>query len=226
MDGNRRWARKRGMANPGAGHRAGAEHVENVLSWCRSLGITYVTVFVCSAENLVRRDSAEVAYLMGLIEEVVADRLTRPSQWRIHLAGSLDTVPESTARALRDAVEATRGSSSGLHVTLAIGYGGRQEVVDAFRGLLRRRAAEGLSLRDVAAGLAVEDVAEHLYTAGQPEPDLVIRTSGEKRMSNFLLWQSTQAELYFCDAYWPAFREVDLLRAVRSYAVRRRRRLR
>jgi short-chain Z-isoprenyl diphosphate synthase len=222
MDGNRRWARNRGIATASAGHRAGGEHVEQVLAWCRSLGITHVTVFVCSTENLRKRDPAEVAFLMRLIEEVVADRLARPSQWRIHLAGSLEAVPPSTARALREAVEATRGCTSGQNVTLAIGYGGRQEVVDAFRGLLRRRAAEGRSLRDIAADLTVEDVDEHLYTAGQPEPDLVIRTSGERRMSNFLLWQSAHAELYFCDAYWPAFREVDLLRALCSFADRRR----
>jgi short-chain Z-isoprenyl diphosphate synthase len=132
-------------------------------------------------------------------------------------------VPASTVRALESAVEATRDCTTGLHLTLAIGYGGRQELVDAFRELLRHRAAEGRSLHDVAAGLTVDDVAAHLYTAGQPEPDLVIRTSGEKRMSNFLLWQSAYAELYFCDTYWPAFREIDLLRALHSFATRRRR---
>jgi short-chain Z-isoprenyl diphosphate synthase len=223
MDGNRRWARKTGLANPSLGHRYGAEHAEHVLSWCESLGIQYVTVFVCSTENLSRRDDAEVAYLMQVIEEVVTARLSRPDgNWQVHLAGTLDLLPDSTARALKQAVEATRDRTGG-HVNLAIGYGGRQEVVDALRELMHDRAAAGESLTDLADALTAEDVARYLYTAGQPDPDLIIRTSGEQRMSNFLLWQSAYTELYFCEAYWPAFRELDFLRALRSFAARHRR---
>jgi short-chain Z-isoprenyl diphosphate synthase len=224
MDGNRRWARQMGMANLSLGHKAGAEHVDEVLSWCEALSIKHITVFLCSTENLQRRDDGEVAYLMRLIEHVVADRLTRPDpRWQVHLAGMTDALPDSTARALKEAVEATRTCTTGAHVTLAVGYGGRQEVIDAVRELMYTRAEFGASLTDVADTLTVDDIAAHLYTAGQPDPDLVIRTSGEQRLSNFLLWQSAYSELYFCEAYWPAFREVDFLRAVRSFAARQRR---
>ncbi|MGD3112497.1 polyprenyl diphosphate synthase [Streptomyces sp. YGL11-2] len=224
MDGNRRWARQMGMANPSLGHKYGAEHVDEVLSWCEAVGIEHVTVFVCSTENLQRRDDGEVAFLMRLIEQVVTDKLARPdARWRVHVAGSLDALPDSTAQALKTAVDATRDCATPAHVTLAIGYGGRQEVVDAMREVLHERAEAGASLAEVAASLTADDITRHLYTAGRPDPDLVIRTSGEQRMSNFLLWQSAYSELYFCEAYWPAFREIDFLRALRSYADRQRR---
>ncbi|MBY8879385.1 polyprenyl diphosphate synthase [Actinacidiphila acidipaludis] len=224
MDGNRRWARQMGMANPSLGHKYGAEHVDEVLAWCESLGIQHVTVFVCSTENLRRRGDSEVTFLMGLIEQVVTDKLARPdAQWQVHIAGTLDALPDSTAHALKRAVDATRDCATGCHVTLAIGYGGRQEVIDALRELMTERAEAGETLADLAASLDVDDIARHLYTAGRPDPDLVIRTSGEQRMSNFLLWQSAYSELYFCDAYWPAFREIDFLRALRSYSARERR---
>jgi short-chain Z-isoprenyl diphosphate synthase len=223
MDGNRRWARQLGMASPSLGHRYGAEHVDDLLSWCEAVGVQHVTVFVCSTENLVRRGDAEVAFLMRVIEQVVADRLaTADSRWQVHVAGMLDVLPDTTARALKDAVEATRHVTTGAHVTLAVGYGGRQEIVSALRDLLYERAALGDDLAAVAADLTVEDITRHMYTAGQPDPDLVIRTSGEIRLSNFLLWQSAYSELYFCDAYWPAFREIDFLRALRSFAARER----
>jgi len=224
MDGNRRWARQAGMASPSLGHRAGAEHAEQVLSWCEAVGIKNVTVFICSTENLQRRDDAEVAYLMQVIEEVVAARLARrDGRWQVHVAGLLDVLPDATARALKNAVETTRDCATGAHVTLAIGYGGRQEIIDAVRDLLMEADAAGASMTDVANSLTSGDITAHLYTAGRPDPDLVIRTSGEQRMSNFLLWQSAYSELYFCEAYWPAFREIDFLRALRSYAARKRR---
>ncbi|MFI2210604.1 polyprenyl diphosphate synthase [Streptomyces sp. NPDC020141] len=223
MDGNRRWARRAGLTDPGAGHRRGAEHVAEVLSWCESLGIGQVSVFVCSAENLRRRGATEVASLMRTIEEVVTEHLRRPdSDWRVRIAGSLDALPDSTARALRTAVESTRDRPRGSVLTLAVGYGGRQEVVHSVRELLREQRASGTTLNDLAARLTADDIGRHLYTAGAPDPELVIRTSGERRVSNFLLWQSAHSELYFCDAYWPAFREIDFLRALHLYALRRR----
>jgi short-chain Z-isoprenyl diphosphate synthase len=180
-----------------------------------------VTVFVCSTENLLRRGDTEVAFLMGVIEQVVTDKLTVPDpRWQVHIAGMLDVLPDSTARALKRAAAASRDCSTGAHVTLAIGYGGRQEVIDAVASYLREQAGAGIPLSELARALTTEDIARHLYTAGQPDPDLVIRTSGEQRLSNFLLWQSAHSELYFCDAYWPAFREIDFLRALRSYAAR------
>jgi short-chain Z-isoprenyl diphosphate synthase len=223
MDGNRRWARGQGMANPSLGHRYGAEHVENVLNWCQAAGIKHVTVFVCSTENLAHRGDAEVAYLMQVIEQVVADKLSRDPSWQVHIAGILDALPDTTAQALKRAVEASRDCATGAHVTLAVGYGGRQEVTDAIRSLLYEQAENGVTLVDLADTITAEDIGRHLYTAGQPDPDLVIRTSGEMRLSNFLLWQSAYSELYFCEAYWPAFREIDFLRALRSFAARGRR---
>jgi short-chain Z-isoprenyl diphosphate synthase len=224
IDGNRRWARQMGMANPSLGHRHGAEHIDDLLRWCETAGIKHVTVFLCSTENLTRRGGAEVAFLMEVIERFVADKLTLPDPaWRVHIAGMLDVLPDTTARTLKTAAEATRECATGRHVTLAIGYGGRQEVIDAIISLLYERAVAGETLLELAQTLTTQDIARHLYTAGQPDPDLVIRTSGEQRLSNFLLWQSAYSELYFCEAYWPAFREVDFLRALRSYAARGRR---
>jgi short-chain Z-isoprenyl diphosphate synthase len=223
MDGNRRWARQMGMANTSLGHKYGADHVDDVLNWCERAGIKHVTAFVCSTENLLNRDSDEVAYLMEVIEQVVTDKLSRDPSWQVHIAGTLDVLPDSTARALKHAVEVSRNCETGAHITLAVGYGGRQEVIDALRALLLEHAAAGTSLEELAETLTTEDVARHLYTAGQPDPDLVIRTSGELRLSNFLLWQSAYSELYFCEAYWPAFREIDFLRALRSFAARQRR---
>jgi short-chain Z-isoprenyl diphosphate synthase len=224
MDGNRRWARANGLASASLGHRHGAEHLQDLLGWCRGLGITHVTAFVCSAENLVRRDGDEITFLMGVVEDLASRiRAEQCPAWSLHVAGNLDVLPASTARALKAAAEATRHRTADRHLTLAVGYGGRQEVVDAVRELLWDRAAAGASLQEVADTVAAEDIAARLYTAGQPEPDLVIRTSGEQRLSNFLLWQSAYSELYFCDTYWPAFREIDFLRALRSYAARNRR---
>jgi short-chain Z-isoprenyl diphosphate synthase len=222
MDGNRRWARGEGLTSVSLGHQQGASHVEEVLTWCSRLDILHVTVFVCSTENLARRDDAEVAFLMNVIEEAVATHLAIPNPpWQIHIAGLLDVLPDSTARALKAAVEATRTCTTGAHLTLAVGYGGRQEVVDALRDLLAVEASLGTTLGDLASRVTADDISRHLYTAGQPEPDLIIRTSGEQRLSNFLLWQSANSELYFCEAYWPAFREIDFLRALRTFAERR-----
>jgi short-chain Z-isoprenyl diphosphate synthase len=223
MDGNRRWARQQGWPDPSVGHKYGAEHVENVLNWCEKAGIRHVTVFVCSTENLASRGGAEVAFLMTVIEQIVADKLSRHPTWQVHIAGDLDVLPDATAAALKRAVEASRGCTTGAHVTLAVGYGGRQEVIDAFRSLLHEHADKGTTLGELAETISAEDIARHLYTAGRPDPDLVIRTSGEQRLSNFLLWQSAYSELYFCEAYWPAFREIDFLRALRSFAARQRR---
>jgi len=223
MDGNRRWARQQGMTDASLGHKYGADHAEEVLGWCRRAGVRHVTVFACSTENLTSRESAEVDFLMKVIEELVAEKLTARPTWQVHIAGQLDVLPDSTARALKHAVEASRDCGTGAHLTLAVGYGGRQEVIDAFRSVLHEHAEAGTSLAELAGTITIEDVARHLYTAGQPDPDLVIRTSGELRLSNFLLWQSAYSELYFCDTYWPAFREIDFLRALRSFAARQRR---
>jgi short-chain Z-isoprenyl diphosphate synthase len=136
--------------------------------------------------------------------------------------GALDLLPDSTAKVLKAAAEDTH-DRPGLIVNVAVGYGGRQEIADAVRSLLFERVSQGATLEEVAESLEADQIADHLYTAGQPDPDLVIRTSGEQRLGGFLLWQSTHSEFYFCDAYWPAFRKVDFLRALRSYSERNRR---
>jgi short-chain Z-isoprenyl diphosphate synthase len=221
MDGNRRWARQQGFDDPGIGHRYGAEHLEDLLDWCAGIGIGHVTVYVASNDNLTKRASGEVAHLMSMIEQIVAERLMRPAnQWRLHLAGHLDHLPDSTAHALKAAVEATADRTGG-HLTVAIGYDGQAEIVDAVRSLLAAEAGQGTTIDDLAARLTAADIGAHRYTPDLPDADLIIRTSGERRLSSFLLWQSAGAELSFCDVYWPGFRHVDFLRALRDYAKRR-----
>jgi short-chain Z-isoprenyl diphosphate synthase len=136
--------------------------------------------------------------------------------------GALDLLPTETAERLKAAEESTR-HLDGILVNVAVGYGGRREIADAVRALLADHAAKGTSLEELADLIDVEHIAEHLYTKGQPDPDLVIRTSGEQRLGGFLLWQSANSEFYFCEALWPDFRRVDFLRAIRAYAARERR---
>ncbi|MBB5874363.1 short-chain Z-isoprenyl diphosphate synthase [Allocatelliglobosispora scoriae] len=224
MDGNRRWARQQGFDNPSVGHRYGAEHIDDVLDWRAEAGISHVTVFVASTDNLRKRASGEVQFLMDVIERIVAERMShRTGVWQLHLAGRLDALPDSTRHALKLAQDATSEHDATFHLTVAVGYDGREEVVDALRSLLDHEARRGTALEDLAQRLTADDIAAHLYTSGQPDPDLIIRTSGEQRMSGFLLWQAAYSELYFCDVYWPGFRHVDFLRALRSYAARHRR---
>ena len=219
LDGNRRWARERG-AGSAEGHRAGAENIAPFLGWCEEAGVEVVTLWLLSTDNL-NRPPAELEPLLAIIEEVVAD-LAAAQHWRMHVVGALDLLPDTTAQRLQEAAAST-AAVDGMVVNVAIGYGGRREIADAVRSLLRDAAAKGASLEDLAETVTVEDIAEHLYTKGQPDPDLVIRTSGEQRLGGFLLWQSAHSEFYFCEAYWPDFRKVDFLRALRSYAERERR---
>ena len=142
--------------------------------------------------------------------------------WTLNIVGALDLLPADTARLLKETAAGT-GGRFGVTVNVAVGYGGRREITDAVRAMLQAHAAQGATLEDIVADLDVEHIGEHLYTKGQPDPDLVIRTSGEQRLSGFLLWQSAHSEFYFCDAYWPDFRRVDFLRALRAYAARQRR---
>jgi short-chain Z-isoprenyl diphosphate synthase len=139
------------------------------------------------------------------------------------VAGALDILPAQTAEILKAAEENTTGRTGGAQVNVAVGYGGRREIADAVRSLLQEHAEAGTSIEELAEVLTVDHIAEHLYTRGQPDPDLIIRTSGEQRLSGFLLWQSAHSEFYFCEAHWPDFRRVDFLRALRSYASRQRR---
>ncbi|HEY1642282.1 MAG TPA: isoprenyl transferase [Streptosporangiaceae bacterium] len=218
-DGNRRWARSAGLGDVSRGHQAGADKIFELLEWCQDAGVEVVTLWLLSTDNL-SRPAAELEPLLRIIEDTVAEIAAQ--QWRVKAVGALDLLPAETARALKDAAEATTGNS-GLRVNVAVGYGGRREIADAVRALLQEQATRGTTIEELAEILTVEHIGEHLYTAGQPDPDLVIRTSGEQRLGGFLLWQSAHSEFYFCDAYWPAFRRVDFLRAMRSYAARNRR---
>ena len=219
LDGNRRWAKAVG-ADTAAGHRAGAANISPFLGWCEELDIEVVTLWLLSTDNL-NRPQAELAPLLQIIEEVVTE-LAGAHRWRINPVGALDLLPDTTARTLKEAAAAT-AEVDGVLVNIAVGYGGRREIADAVRSLLQHHAAEGTSLGELANILDVDHIAEHLYTKGQPDPDLVIRTSGEQRLGGFLLWQSAHSEFYFCEAYWPDFRRVDFLRALRAYAIRNRR---
>jgi short-chain Z-isoprenyl diphosphate synthase len=219
LDGNRRWAKASG-APKSRGWRAGADKVQEVLGWCDEIGVEVVTLWLLSTDNL-NRPASELTPLLAIIEGLVEDIATA-GRWRVHPVGALDLLPADTARVLKEAATRT-ADVPGLHVNVAVGYGGRREIADAVRALLHEQASKGTTIEDLANVLDVEHIAEHLYTKGQPDPDLVIRTSGEQRLSGFLLWQSAHSEFYFCEAYWPDFRKVDFLRAIRAYAARQRR---
>ncbi len=219
LDGNRRWARAVGRDSE-HGHEAGAANIEPLLGWCDEVGIEVVTLWLLSTDNL-NRPERELVPLLRIIEDAVA-ALAVQQRWRVHPVGALDLLPAATAERLKAAAEATR-DVDGMLVNIAVGYGGRREIADAVRSLLQEHAGRGTTLEELAAIIDVEHIADHLYTKGQPDPDLVIRTSGEQRLGGFLLWQSARSEFYFCEAYWPDFRKVDFLRAIRAYAERERR---
>jgi short-chain Z-isoprenyl diphosphate synthase len=220
LDGNRRWAKAVGH-DTAYGHRAGAANIEPLLTWCEEVGIEVVTLWLLSTDNLSERPVAEMEPLLQIITDAV-DSLADARRWRIHPVGALDLLPNEVAARLKAAEEATR-DVEGMLVNVAVPYGGRREIADAVRSLLAEHAAMGTSLEELAQIIDVEHIADHLYTKGQPDPDLVIRTSGEQRLGGFLLWQSAKSEFYFCEAYWPDFRRVDFLRALRAYAQRERR---
>ena len=237
LDGNRRWARSMGFG-AAQGHKRGADKIEEFLGWAEQMGVQVVTLWLLSTDNL-SRDPAELSPLLDIIAHAV-DELAETGRWSLRLVGAVDLLPEPLAERLRAAVARSRllaadapepdgkaGEAAAqdrrMQVNIAVGYGGRQEIADAVRELLRERAAAGASLEEVAASLSEEDITDHLYTKGQPDPDLVIRTSGEQRLSGFLLWQSVHSEYYFCEVNWPAFRRVDFLRALRDFAGRERR---
>jgi short-chain Z-isoprenyl diphosphate synthase len=218
-DGNRRWARSAGKTDVSGGHQAGADKIFELLGWCREVGVEVVTLWLLSTDNL-ERASDELGPLLRIIEDTVQELVAQ--RWHVNPVGALDLLPSETSRVLKDAADAT-ADCPGLLVNVAVCYGGRREIADAVRSLLYDHATRGTTIEELAEILDVEQIARHLYTAGQPDPDLVIRTSGEQRLGGFLLWQSVHSEFYFCDAYWPAFRKVDFLRALRSYAARHRR---
>jgi len=221
-DGNRRWAREHDMI-PWEGHWEGADRVEDFLGWCMELGVNTVTLYSFSTENF-KRDEREVQELMRLFEKTledvkVADYIHK-NRVRIRALGRTGMLPQRIQGLIHEVEEATKDYDS-YYLNIAIAYGGRAEIVDAARMI----AAEVMK-GEIKPGDINEEVIEaHLYTAHlpQPDPDLIIRTSGESRLSNFLVWQSAYSELFLVDVYWPAFRKIDLMRAIRSYQQRSRR---
>lgn len=225
VDGNRRFARRAGLGHVSEGHRRGADKVDEVLGWCNELAIPVVTMWALSTDNL-KRDPDELIPLLAIIEEKIADlaaqqRTARPPR-RIRVVGRTELLPPSTQEVIARAEAATERYQD-FQLNIAVGYGGREEITDAVRRMIADRIARGDSLEGIAAGLEPDEIARYLYTEQTPDPDLIIRTSGEVRLSGFLLWQSAYSEYYFCDAYWPEFRRVDFLRAIRSYQQRQRR---
>ena len=212
MDGNRRWAKAAGMARVSAGHRAGADHLADLLRWLTSRDIRHASVYVLSADNIRKRDADEVAQLFRLVEELVPAWLGKSDEWQLHIAGDLGLLPASCATVLTDALRETEGRRS--HLTLAIGYDPKQSLVEAVRALLAAgEAPEGDAL--------VQAIDAHLPGGPVKDIDLVIRTSGERRISGFFPWQSQGAEIVFSDTMWPAFTESDLDAALAEYARRR-----
>jgi short-chain Z-isoprenyl diphosphate synthase len=225
LDGNRRHARKRGLSDPCQIYQHGAEKLDDILDWCAELRIPAVTLWVFSTENL-KRSQAEVSGILSAIEAKVAalahDPFMHQKRIRIQAIGRLDLLPESVIAAIRAAETATAQYNL-MTLTIAVGYGGREEIADAVRSFVKMQARQGASLSDVIERITPEAIACHLYAADLPDPDLIIRTSGEIRLSGFLLWQSVHSEFYFTDVLWPAFRKVDFLRAIRAYQARNRR---
>lgn len=219
-DGNRRWARTNA---PGetleVGYQAGADKLKQFVTWCREIKIPIVTLWVLSTDNLQRSKQDELTPLLWVIVDLVE---SLAADHEVKIVGDLSLLPEDVADRLRKAQENCRKRAD-VHVNVAVSYGGRHELISAFKDLLAEQAKEGKTLEEVAETIDLEQVENHLYTKGQPDPDLIIRTSGEQRLSGFLMWQSAHSEFYFCEALWPDFRRVDFYRALRSYAQRERR---
>lgn len=219
LDGNRRWARSIG-ATASHGHRAGAGKIAEFLEWANEVRVEIVTLWLLSTDNL-SRDPEELDELLRIIKGTVAS-LASSRKWHLSIVGDLGLLPSGIADDIRRHVDST-ADVDGMTVNIAVSYGGRHEITQAVRDYLAQAAVDGKTLDEVARTLTVEDITAHIYTKGQPDPDLVIRTSGEQRLSGFMLWQSVHSEFYFTEAYWPDFRRVDFLRALRSYAQRERR---
>ncbi|RIH87175.1 isoprenyl transferase [Calidithermus roseus] len=224
LDGNRRFARELGLAGH-EGHEFGVQKAYEVLEWCLELKIPTVTIWVFSTDNF-NRSQLEVETLMNLFvkeaRRMAQDPRIHANEVRVKVIGRHDRFPPKVLQALEELEEATK-HHEGMLLNIAMGYGGREEIVDAVKSLLLEAARTGKSPEELAAELDMEHISERLYTAGVPDPDFIIRTSGEIRLSGFLLWQAAYSEYYFFDAFWPAFRRVDFLRAIRAYQGRERR---
>ena len=217
VDGNRRWA-KANTVQTSSGHQAGADKIVDFLNWCEAAQVKLVTIWLLSTDNF-KRSQQELDELLKIIANLVKE-LSETGRWNVKVVGALDVLPDWMSEQFQKLPSELKTE---LDVNVAIGYGGRREIVDAIKAYLHSEREKGASIEQAAAELNDEVISKFLYTAGQPDPDLLIRTSGEQRLGGFLLWQSTHSEFYFCEAYWPDFRRVDFLRALRAYSQRNRR---
>lgn len=225
LDGNRRHGRALGITEPRSIYGLGADRLDAVLEWCVELDIPTVTLWVFSTDNF-RRSPAEVSGILASVETkltaLARDPAVHRRRVRVRAIGCLGLLPQPVLEAIAAAERAT-AEYDGLELNIAVAYGGRQEIADAVRALLADINGPVTTLAEAIERITPEAIGAHLYTAGLPDPDLIIRTSGEVRLSGFLLWQSAHSEFYFTDVLWPAFRKIDFLRAIRSYQQRRRR---
>jgi short-chain Z-isoprenyl diphosphate synthase len=225
LDGNRRHGRAQGLTDFRQIYDIGAHKLDDILDWCAELGVPAVTLWVCSTDNL-GRSKQEVSGIFGAIEAkmqaLAADPRIHQLGVRVQAIGRLDLLPEKLVAAMA-AAQAATASNTRMMLTIAAGYGGREEIADAVRSLLGHSASQGLTLDEVIPRITPEAISRHIYMPALPDVDLIIRTSGELRVSGFMLWQSIYSELYFVDVNWPEFRRIDLLRALRTYQQRNRR---
>lgn len=221
VDGNRRWAKLRLQEKASFGHLAGARKIPEFLNWSERAGVKVVTLYLLSTDNLSNRDSDELQDLFGIIAQLASFLADNP-EWQVQHVGTTEHLPPDLVSALREAEEST-ADHEGLHINLAVGYGGRSEITAAVRQAIEQHRSSGGSFETLAETLTPEIIGENLWTSGQPDPDLVIRTSGEQRLSDFMIWQSAHSEFYFVEALYPDLREVDFLRALRDYSRRNRR---
>lgn len=218
LDGNRRWAKANPNQGDPNGHKAGASKIIEFLGWCDDAEVRVVTLWLLSTDNF-KRSASEIQELLQIIGDTV-DELAATGRWNIKAVGALDLLPEWLSQKLNNLKPIRQ---DGVEVNVAISYGGRREIIDAVKSYLSDEEKSGHSLDQAKANLSTDDISKFLYTAGQPDPELLIRTSGEQRLGGFMLWQSASSEFYFCEAYWPDFRRVDFLRALRAYSLRQRR---
>jgi len=220
-DGNRRWAVKHGY-NPIIGHTFGYEKLKEVLKWIWDLGIKYVTIYVMSSENCLYRSEEERNHLFDIarkgLKEILEMKDIHEKQIRVRVFGKFEVVPKDIVEMAREVEEKTRNYNQ-YFLNIALCYGGRQEIIEAVKKIAASVLEGKIKIEDIDENM----FSKHLYTEDMPDPDLIIRTSGEERISNFLLWQLAYSELYFCDVYWPDFRKIDFWRAIRSYQSRERR---
>ncbi len=222
-DGNRRWATVLGI-EPWKGHYYGYNKVKDVLNWCWELGVKIVTIYALSTENLRNRDKKELEELFKIFErgfkEIAESSHIHEKKVRVKVIGRKNMLPESIIDLVRRVEKETENYDS-HYLNIALGYGGRAEITDAVKMLVEDALNGKIKLEEINENL----ISKYLYTRDlpKPDPDLIIRTSGEERLSGFLLWQSAYSELYFCDVYWPGFRKIDFWRAIRSFQKRERR---